>query len=575
MIKGSFAVLILLAVAFLAGAGDAPPAAARVNTSQRWIWFQGTLSSEPIFKEASDLVVRAAKDGYTGITISDYRLPKAKMYPGFGAKLAAFRKICDDAKMQLIMGCTPIGYADAILANDPNLAESLPAREQVFAVKNGKLVPDDEGVKLVNGSFEELLNGAPVGWKISKDMTIDNEVKYEGKPSLRLDDSPKSSSRISQMVKVKPWHSYHISVMIKTENYTAKDNRIQPYSPKLDYVLAWQPPTLEKTRDWTRVHCTFSSLEADEIMLAIGHWGPGSKDGGKIWFADVRLEPAGFCNIVRRDGCPLKVTSEDGKTTYTEGKDFSPIKDPKLGNDPNPGYYTLWHDVPDVTIPEGSGLKEGQKVLIGYNFAVTSGKPGQMNVCLSEPKLYQLVEDEIKFIKENARPDIYFMQHDEIRILGWDDSCASRNLTCGQILADNVSKCAAIIKKVDPGKPIFVWNDCFDKFHLAQPAPFTHYLCKGRGALFGSWEGLPKDVGIVNWKPEDKQSVDFFAELGRQQVFSCFEYEKFPGILKQSGKADGVVGVMYCTWSKDYGKNVESYIDEAKKWEQSNGGYGK
>ena len=45
-------------------------------------------------------------------------------------------------------------------------------------------------------------------------------------------------------------------------------------------------------------------------------------------------------NVLRREGCPLTVTSEDGKTTYVEGRDFEPVRDPKLGMVPYEGNTT-------------------------------------------------------------------------------------------------------------------------------------------------------------------------------------------------------------------------------------------
>ena len=76
------------------------------------------------------------------------------------------------------------------------------------------------------------------------------------------------------------------------------------------------------------------------------------------------------------------------------------------------------------------------------------------------------VESTIKLLDRLA-PDGDFMQHDEIRIAGWDAACATRRLTCGQILADNVRRCAAILRKADPGKPVYVWSDMFDPHHNA------------------------------------------------------------------------------------------------------------
>ncbi|MFB3890991.1 MAG: hypothetical protein ACE15C_03090 [Phycisphaerae bacterium] len=590
------------AVALAVLAGTATTAAAqeakdvkeapKAKPPQHWMWLMTNLLTDEGYNSAVKLMERSAKIGFTGIAVYDSKFAKAKLYPDYGARLQKFRKACTDAKMQLIVGVAPMGYADELLANDPNLAEGMPVRDAVFAVKDGKLVPDDEGVKLVNGDFADVKDGKVVGWELGDLMKVDDEVKYEGKRSLRLDDGPGAGGRIVQKVNVKPWHYYHVSVAIKMKDYEGKDNRIQPYAFAKDLVLAWQPPQVKtdkgflplnvaKTCDWTRIHTTFCSLDNTEINLMIGRWDGKS---GKIWYADVQLEPGGFVNIIRRESLPLKVTSavppnaDVVPTQYVEGKDFSEVRDPKLLNDPRPGYYTIWHDVPAVTIPEGSKLKNGDKVAVSYNFTVSCGKAGQMNCCFSEPKVYDLVKQQIEYMKANGNPDIYFMAHDEIRLLGWDDSCARRNMTCGQLLADNAKKCTEIIEKVDPGKPIFVWSDMFDEFHNARKTnddgtPFIMYLDKGAGPFFGSWEGLGKQVGLVNWNGGSERSYKNFSKLGHQQIISCSSPAKITEWLKMAGKLDGVAGVMYTTWTGDYGPNVEKFIEDVKAWEKDSGGF--
>ena len=127
---------------------------------------------------------------------------------------------------------------------------------------------------------------------------------------------------------------------------------------------------------------TFDSLETSEVTIYCGSWSPKA---GKIWWSDLQIEPAGFVNVIRRPSLPLSITSDDGKTVYEEGKDFAQVKDPKFGDDPRPGYFTNWHEAPEVGIPAGSRLKEGQKVLAGYHFAVTVGKATQINACSASP----------------------------------------------------------------------------------------------------------------------------------------------------------------------------------------------
>lgn len=566
------AIVIVLATATTAMAQEVKQAL-KANPPQHWIWLMTNLLTDDGYNGSVKLMQRAAKAGYTGIAITDSKFAKAKFFPGHDVRLRAFRKACDEAKMQFVTCVAPMGYADELLANDPNLAEGMPVRDAVFVVQDGKLVPDEEGVKLVNADFADAKDGKIAGWSVNG-LQLDNDVKYEGKPSLRLDDGPKAVGRFTQQVKVKPWHYYHISAMVKTDGYTGKDNRLQALG-KEGLVLDWQPLPIEKTKDWTRVDASFCSLDNNEITLSIGRW---DGKGGKIWYSAPKLEPGGFVDLIRRDSLPLKVASLDGKTVYEESKDFSPVKDPKMLNDPRPGYYTIWHDAPVVTIPAGSKLKNGDKVAVSYHFVTSSGKAGQVNCCFSEPKVYDLVKQQIEYLKANGNPDIYFMAHDEIRLLGWDDSCAKRNMTCGQLLADNAKKCIEIIEKVDPGKPIFVWSDMFDEFHNARKtnddgSPFGMYLAKGTGPFYGSWEGLGKQVGLVNWNGGSQKSYENFSKLGHQQILSCNSPERIVEWLKAAGKLEGVAGVMYTTWTGDYGPNVEKFIDGVKAWEKESGGF--
>ena len=147
-----------------------------------------------------------------------------------------------------------------------------------------------------------------------------------------------------------------------------------------NYPLNWQPPAIKPSMDWTRLDATFDSLDNTQVTLYLGSWAP---KGGTIWWSDVRLEPGGLVNVIRRPSLPLSVTSADGQTAFVEGRDFSEVKDPKLGHDPNPGYFTDWHRPPEVTIPVASRLREGQRVVASYHFATTVGKPGQIACCLA------------------------------------------------------------------------------------------------------------------------------------------------------------------------------------------------
>ena len=573
-------VLALLACACVARGQDAGPARPPLPDFQvkyRWVFTMTNLAREEFLQKTIDLMKRAKQAGYNGILVADSKFAKFQLQDkSYAHKVRQLRAACTAEGMQLIVGVCPMGYAAEFLAVDPNLAEGMPVRGATLVVKDGALTPVEDGLTLVNGSLEQWKGDSPRGWTVDRPGSVsfrDDRVRYEGRPTLRQDHSAASQQhrvvRLMQNIKVQPWHYYHLSVMAKTEDCTSADFRIFALSggPMSGLSLNWQPPAIKQTMDWTRLDATFTSAENTEVGIYLGSW---STKGGTIWWSDVRIEPGGFVNLIRRPDLPLTIASEDGKTVYAEGRDFSQAIDPKLGHDPNPGYFTCWHAAPVVTIPQGSRLKEGQRVSAGYHFATIAGKSHQINCCLSEPKVYDLVAQQVQWVKETAEPDFYLMAHDEIRHCGWDDSCAGRHMTCGQMLAENVRRCEETIRKADPGKPIVTWNDMFDPFHNARKEGWM-YLAKGRGPWYGSWEGLPPSVLVANWHQNDADSLKFFADRGHAQILAGY-YDADPrrivGWLEQAAKVRGVCGVMYTTWVGDYSK-LEAFMKNVKEFESA------
>jgi hypothetical protein len=518
---------------------------------------------------------RAKIAGVNGFVVTDTKFDKFQLAtPAIEANLARCRQAFREAGVEFIAGVAPFGYADTMLSNDPNLAEGLPVRGAAFVVRGGRLEPFDETTRLANAGLDEWGRRGPAGWTVDGPDTIsfrDEAVKREGTASLRQQEvaagDKHGRGRLYQPIAVLPWHAYHVSVWIKTEECTSKDWRIAAHDGQK--MLNWQQPTPKPTQDWTQYHATFDSLDNTNLTLYIGCWG-GKK--GKVWFDDVRIEPLGFVNILRRDSLPLTVTSADGQTVYEEGRDFERVADPKLGHDPNPGYFSNWHEPPVVAVPAGSRLKEGDRVLAGYHFASTCGKPNNINFCMSEPKTYEIVERQIRWMKEHGQPDVYLLSHDEIRMQGWDDTCAKSGKTSGQILADNIRRCAEIVRRVDPGKPLLVWNDMFDPHHNAREknddgSPHIMYMTRGTWA--GSWEGLAPDVGVLNWNQNAEPSLKFFAGRGHQQVLAGY-YDHDPARivpwLETASKQPGLAGVMYTTWRDDYSK-IEAFFDHVRAFE--------
>ena len=571
-ISGFWALILLASMFVTQQSRAAETAAVATQIKDYWVFYQNTVASPASLQKAISLMKQAKTAGYTGIMVSDSKLEKFQMQEkGYTQNWQKLRQACTEQKMQLIVPVCSMGYMSEFMAEDPNLAEGMPVRGAPLVVKAGKLAPC-ETAKLVNGSLAEWKGDVPVGWTVDQPGSLsfrDEQVKCGGRPTLRQQfGQAKTPVRLNQKIQVKPWQSYHLSVMVKTEDCTSKDFRVMALGGgEKGRVLDWQPPAIQETMDWTKLDFTFDSLDNSNVTIYCGSWGP---KGGKIWWSDVQIEPAGWVNVIRRASLPLSLTSEDGKTIYDEGKDFAEVKDPLLGNDPRPGYFTNWHEVPTVAIPAGSRLKEGQTVLASYHFATTVGKSIQINACLSEPAVFEHVEQIAHYVCENIKPDVFFLGYDEIRHCGWDDSCTKRNMTCGQILADNVHKVYNIVRKTAPDKTIATWNDMFDPFHLARKDG-TMYLAKGEGPWYGSWEGLPTDVLIVNWKQNSADSLKFFADRGQSQILAGY-YDKDPARivewLKLAAQVKGVRGVMYTTWKHDFSK-LDAFIKNVKKFEET------
>jgi len=563
-----------------AGGGCARPH--RLELPHRWVYVSTNMLVAEKVESTIELLRRAAKAGYTGVALNDSKFMRWDRMPArYLANVGKVRAACRKYKLDCTACVMPMGHSNSLLSRDPNLAAGLPVTDAPFVVRAGKLVPEGEPSSFFEGSFELYYGDSPVGWRFAdqpgKITFIDTEVKYEGTASLRMQDvgvhSPRRGhGRVMRVLQVAPFRHYHVSAAVKTQDFAAADKVKIIVLAEDQTVLSTCQPPVQTTQDWTLVHATFNSLEFSQVRLYLGVWGG---KGGKIWWDDVRVEPAGLFNMVRRDGAPLGVTSADGKIAYAEGRDFAGAK--VLGTEARPQVAYAWQEPPQMTVPRGSRLREGQKVLVSYYHTAVIYR-WQLMCCMSEPKVYEILKWQVEQVRKHVRPDGYFMQHDEIRVQGWDESCRRRGLTPGEILADNARRCVEIISKEDPGKPIFVWSDMFDPHHNAGEAG-RYYLVRGEGPWHGSWKGLPKEVTIINWhrhQPGRLDTLKHFAARGHKQILAGY-YDEAPeriaDWLADAAKVDGVVGVMYTTWKPNY-DDLETFAKEVEKFVSSRRGRG-
>ncbi len=569
----------LLLAALAALPLDAATSAAPKADEMRWVYLSHNFMFAKNVDTSIEMLTRAAKAGYNGVALTDCKFARwfetvTVRRPEYDQNLKRLRQACRDLKM----GCYVFAgdQGTDLLANDPNLAEGMPVVDAPFVVRGGALVPADSTAP-TNLSFEESTRAhEPTGWNVDDPGTVcflDDAVSSAGKRSVRIEAGPGKNAhgngRIFQVLKVEPFRYYHLSAMVKTDGFGHTNTFTFWVGKPGQQTLNHQSWDIQETQDWKRFDVVFNTLDNTEVNVFIGSWG-GQK--GKLWIDDLRFEPGGFVNLLRRDGCPFSVVSTDGKTTYKEGADFADAKDPKMGNTQWPGLYAYWYEQPVVKVPSGSRLKEGDRVKIGYSHAMICLGYG-VSACMNEPKIWPLIERNLAEMHQVLEPDGYILCHDEIRQGGWDHSCAASGRTPLQSLRDNVKTCVALITKEDPGKPIFAWNDMFDPYHNASKHDAYDYLVKGKDPFHGSWEALDPAITILNWHghPEKRaESLKFFADRGHQQILCGFYDSTSDNMIPWMQEAQGlkgIVGAMYTTWGLNYDEleKFQQVVDAAKK----------
>jgi len=578
-------------------------------TGQKWLWLMTNLNTDSALHSDIELVRRASALGFTHLLVSDFKFMKWDyMGDHYTQNVLALKQACHDNHMQFWVTCAPMGYANELLSRDANLAEGVPVYKAQFTVEGLRLKADDPDLKLINGDFSII--GAnvpkPATWEISdygKSAILDRNVTFNNLPALRMD--PQAPAEISaearaagerpaaasvyQNVEVKPFHYYHLHAKIKTASKSTSAPQIQILAdnasalPNTDIGehtgttrLNYQDVILLPNSDWQDYDITFNSLEFSRILVKL----PGPSRRGRnaaadhlapsIYWADLKLEPAEFVNLVRRAGAPLSITSPDGKTRYKEGKDVEFITDPLLGHSPQAGHYQAWHTPPVAKIPAGSRLHEGDKVLVSY-YHTALIHADQAMCCMQEPKVMQLIRQQLKECESRIHPDGYFMGYDELRVQGYDQSCAETHKPLAQLLAENVAHSVRIIHQVAPGRPIAVWSDLFDPFHNAKPDGKRYYLTKGVCPWYGAWLGLPRDVIIMNWHGHDENRIaamKFFADHGYSQILSAYydaDVTKFTPRLNEASHIKNIAGTMYTTWTSNFSQ-MEPYTTLLKNW---------
>jgi len=523
-----------------------------LGTERLWVYASANFQVERSVDDLIALLERAKKAGYDAAVVTDYKFGNFDGRPDhFYRNLKRTKAAADRVGIELVPCVMPIGYSGSILQNNPDLAEGIPVRRQTLRVRGGLAEPVGDNL-LPGGDFERPAGRAPHGFDWADRSTRDTEVKHGGTASLRLDKfrdgNDHGNARLVKTVALKPWQAYHLRMWVKTRGLdNPAEFGVKPLLPG-NRSLNAANLGVKRDQDWTRHDLVFNSREFEQAKLYIGLW---AGRGGTIWIDDISLRPSLGVNLLRRDGCPVRFETADG-TRLVEGKDLEPWTSPSTGRVPWPGEFKPWHSPPPLRVLADGRLRDGDTLHASYYHTQTI-YDGQVCACLKHPEVDRHLARQVEALQRYWSPQRFYMQHDEIRLAGQCGLCESAE-NSGVLLADQVRRSQAIIKKVNPKAEILVWSDMFDPHHNARD---KYYLA--RGTFAGSWEGLEPSVVIGNWnhgRPAD--SFAFFAGRGHAQIIAGYydrgnfqaNIERWRAAAAKAGKP--IDGFMYTTWRNRY-----------------------
>jgi hypothetical protein len=506
------------------------------RTQKRWLFVWADLTNPA---EVDKIIARfpaAQSSGYNGVAFSHNVAPE---------RAAAFRDAAKKHGLDLIVIVMGGG-------KDRNYVEGPLVKDALFVAGGGKAthVPDNP-TRLQNGGFDTSTNNRMTGWPMQDDVGVttfaDTAVKHGGASSLRMENIAKNEHqlcRLAQPLQLQPHRQYLVSVWIKTENLRPAIPEIKVLTDTPQGSVSWQTFHVDATQDWKQHHIVFNSMDETAGRIYLGFW--GGKDG-KIWWDDMEVREIALTNVLRRPGCPVTVRGESG-TSYEEGRDYQRIFDPEF----HP-YIAYRGSEPSIKLTPATRVKEGERLRVSYYHPLIIYED-RLTYCVTEPRVFEDWREEVFQAEKTFHPRAFLMSHDEMRVMNLCALCRSQNKTPGELLAANVKKAAQIIRDVRPDAEIWVWNDMFDPMHNAVDRFYAV-----SGTLKGSWKGLDKDVGIVNWHGGlEGKNCRFFADLGLKQILSgYYDGDEDGSAIRKwfdsTQSVPGIVGAMYTTWEGKYG----------------------
>jgi hypothetical protein len=524
------------------------PLFAAERFADRFVWVFGWgLDKDSDVAEISRLLETAGQHHLNGAVVSFSLDSLCKQSPDYFRRLDQIKKACEDNRLELIPSVFSVGYGGGALAHDRNLAEGLPVIDAPFVVQGAEArLAITNSAQFLNGGFEEFTGNKFKAFSFHDQpgeiSFVDTEVRHGGKASMRLENFTANQyghGRVMQSIKVQPHKCYRLMLWVKTEGLQPA-NAFRILVLAGDRELAPREFHVPSTADWRKLSMLFNSLSFDQISLYAGLWGGKA---GKVWLDDWSVEEVGPINVLHRPGTPVTVRSDDGSTTFTEGKDYAALMDPNL---------QPWHEDKEampLKILPGGRIHDGDRLHVSWYHSMIIND-SQVGVCMAEPALYEIYDHEAKLLAEKLQPRSVLLNMDEIRMGGTCKACEGRNMA--ELLGECITRQAAILRTHIPSAEIYIWSDMLDPNHNAHG---NYYLVKGD--FTGSWQHVPKNLIMAVWGGEPREkSLRFFADQGFRTLVACYydadDLKDVKGWLDIAAPLRKVRGFMYTPWEKKY-----------------------
>ncbi|MCR5413655.1 MAG: hypothetical protein K6F50_02870 [Kiritimatiellae bacterium] len=486
------------------------------SLEHRWVWVWDPLLATNCVERVTKIVRDAKANGMNGMMFH-CGLDQCRDWPYERHKrFAKIKETCDETGIEIIPAIWAVGSGG--LGNyDLDLAEGIPVDDVPFVVEGTNAVFD------ASQAFATNLSGT---------AGFQREGFYR---------------RLIKKVTVKPRRYYRYSFEFRTKGLAgdspfrviARDAKVKMFFERECIDVKYSP-----TQDWTPCSLTFSSGDSDTFYMYIGFmagWKAGDFEVRNLTLAETSPR-----QILKRPGAPCVLRNVATGETYEEGRDY---RRPKLS------WPLSRQDLPErpLAILPGSRIKQGDRLSLScYTPGVVYGR--QHSTCLSEPKLYEAMEDSARRIEERLHPKRWMLSTDEFRNGGTCAACRARGLTMAQIYAEAITRAFNTIQKVHPGAEVYIWSDMLDPNHNAVK---EYYNC--RGSFEDTWKWVPKELVICCWyNKKSHLSMPFFASKGFRTLAAAYYDEKPP--FKYSRKwrdlvlsTEGATGIMYTAWYRGYG----------------------